>query len=151
MNVSFVSQVSAADLERLMVRLPAMFRQELSGVGANLEKRWKFCGFDSLGSAWCEENTHTQWTLNTVCVCVHQGGAQQPLCETLDREVDGTTGPGPPYGAGSLQVSDWDPGLWHQSRKHQVTKCVTHSNLWHDGNSDHMTGFITGTERRNRT
>uniref|UniRef100_A0A7N8YQV3 Ecto-NOX disulfide-thiol exchanger 1 n=1 Tax=Mastacembelus armatus TaxID=205130 RepID=A0A7N8YQV3_9TELE len=45
------SKVSAADLERLMVRLPSMFRQELSGVGATLEKRWKFCGFDSLGSA----------------------------------------------------------------------------------------------------
>uniref|UniRef100_A0A3Q3X2N7 RRM domain-containing protein n=1 Tax=Mola mola TaxID=94237 RepID=A0A3Q3X2N7_MOLML len=44
-------KVSAVDLERLMVRLPAMFRQELSGVGATLEKRWKFCGFDSLGSA----------------------------------------------------------------------------------------------------
>lgn len=46
-----LSQVSAADLERLMVRLPTMFRQELSGVGANLEKRWTFCGFDSLSSA----------------------------------------------------------------------------------------------------
>ncbi|KAF1383058.1 hypothetical protein PFLUV_G00150330 [Perca fluviatilis] len=45
------SKVSAGELERLMVRLPAMFRQELSGVGATLEKRWKFCGFDSLGSA----------------------------------------------------------------------------------------------------
>ncbi|XP_074550711.1 ecto-NOX disulfide-thiol exchanger 1 isoform X2 [Halichoeres trimaculatus] len=45
------SKVSAGDLERLMVRLPSMFRQELSGVGATLEKRWKFCGFDSLGSA----------------------------------------------------------------------------------------------------
>ncbi|KAM3607476.1 uncharacterized protein V6R79_008439 [Siganus canaliculatus] len=45
------SKVSAAELERLMVRLPSMFRQELSGVGATLEKRWKFCGFDSLGSA----------------------------------------------------------------------------------------------------
>ncbi|KAM9710292.1 ecto-NOX disulfide-thiol exchanger 1 isoform 1-T4 [Menidia menidia] len=45
------SKVSAGELERLMVRLPAMFRQELSGVGATLEKRWKFCGFDSLSSA----------------------------------------------------------------------------------------------------
>ncbi|XP_037344556.2 ecto-NOX disulfide-thiol exchanger 1 isoform X2 [Pungitius pungitius] len=44
------TKVSAVDLERLMVRLPNMFRQELSGVGATLEKRWKFCGFDSLGS-----------------------------------------------------------------------------------------------------
>ncbi|XP_049584287.1 ecto-NOX disulfide-thiol exchanger 2 isoform X2 [Syngnathus scovelli] len=43
-------QVSSGQLERLMVRLPLMFRQELSGVGATLEKRWKFCGFDSLRS-----------------------------------------------------------------------------------------------------
>ncbi|KAM6970774.1 ecto-NOX disulfide-thiol exchanger 1 [Aplochiton taeniatus] len=45
------AKVSALELERLMVRLPAMFRQELSGVGATLEKRWKFCGFNTLGSA----------------------------------------------------------------------------------------------------
>uniref|UniRef100_A0A8C5N190 Ecto-NOX disulfide-thiol exchanger 1-like n=1 Tax=Gouania willdenowi TaxID=441366 RepID=A0A8C5N190_GOUWI len=45
------SKVSAGELERLMVRLPNMFKQELSGVGANLEKRWKFCGFESLSSA----------------------------------------------------------------------------------------------------
>lgn len=45
------SKVTAAELERLMLRLPSMFKQELSGVGANLEKRWKFCGFDTLGSA----------------------------------------------------------------------------------------------------
>lgn len=44
------SQVSAGELERLMVRLPRMFRQELSGVGATLEKRWKFCGFEGLRS-----------------------------------------------------------------------------------------------------
>ncbi|XP_031696968.1 ecto-NOX disulfide-thiol exchanger 1-like [Anarrhichthys ocellatus] len=45
------SKVSPVELERLMVRLPSMFRVELSGVGATLEKRWKFCGFESLGSA----------------------------------------------------------------------------------------------------
>ncbi|XP_029283227.1 ecto-NOX disulfide-thiol exchanger 1-like [Cottoperca gobio] len=45
------SKVSAGELERLMLRVPSMFRQELSGVGATLEKRWKFCGFASLGSA----------------------------------------------------------------------------------------------------
>ncbi|XP_061697454.1 ecto-NOX disulfide-thiol exchanger 1-like isoform X2 [Syngnathoides biaculeatus] len=44
------SQVSSGQLERLMVRLPLMFRQELSGIGATLEKRWKFCGFESLQS-----------------------------------------------------------------------------------------------------
>ncbi|XP_068602106.1 ecto-NOX disulfide-thiol exchanger 1-like [Brachionichthys hirsutus] len=44
------SQVSPVDLERLLLRLPSMFRQELSGVGATLEKRWTFCGFSSLSS-----------------------------------------------------------------------------------------------------
>ncbi|XP_077584202.1 ecto-NOX disulfide-thiol exchanger 1-like isoform X3 [Stigmatopora nigra] len=44
------SQVSSGQLERLMSRLPLVFRQELSGVGATLEKRWKFCAFDSLRS-----------------------------------------------------------------------------------------------------
>ncbi|KAJ8253369.1 hypothetical protein GJAV_G00212160 [Gymnothorax javanicus] len=45
------SKVSAGELEQIMGRLPRMFRQELSGVGASLEKRWKFCGFDGLQSA----------------------------------------------------------------------------------------------------
>lgn len=54
-----VVQVSAGELERLMVRLPSMFRQELSGVGATLEKRWKFCGFDTLSSAWHRSGAHT--------------------------------------------------------------------------------------------
>ncbi|KAJ8404588.1 hypothetical protein AAFF_G00334510 [Aldrovandia affinis] len=44
------TKVSAGELERLMVRLPHMFKQELSGVGATLEKRWKFCGFEGLQS-----------------------------------------------------------------------------------------------------
>ncbi|XP_004081708.1 ecto-NOX disulfide-thiol exchanger 1 isoform X1 [Oryzias latipes] len=45
------AKVTAMELEHLMVRLPSMFKQELSGVGANLEKRWKFCGFDSPSTA----------------------------------------------------------------------------------------------------
>ncbi|XP_010878473.2 ecto-NOX disulfide-thiol exchanger 1 isoform X1 [Esox lucius] len=44
------TKVSATELESLMGRLPCVFRQELSGVGATLEKRWKFCGFQSLGA-----------------------------------------------------------------------------------------------------
>ncbi|KAI1899564.1 hypothetical protein AGOR_G00063080 [Albula goreensis] len=44
------TKVSAGELERLMVRLPRMFKQEFSGVGATLEKRWKFCGFEGLQS-----------------------------------------------------------------------------------------------------
>ncbi|KAL7881760.1 hypothetical protein AOLI_G00086080 [Acnodon oligacanthus] len=45
------AKISASELERLMVRLPNMFKQEFSGVGATLEKRWKFCGFEALNSA----------------------------------------------------------------------------------------------------
>ncbi|XP_043104397.1 ecto-NOX disulfide-thiol exchanger 1-like [Puntigrus tetrazona] len=44
------TKISASELERLMVRLPNMFKQEFSGVGATLEKRWKFCGFEALKS-----------------------------------------------------------------------------------------------------
>uniref|UniRef100_A0A4W5NRC9 Ecto-NOX disulfide-thiol exchanger 2 n=1 Tax=Hucho hucho TaxID=62062 RepID=A0A4W5NRC9_9TELE len=32
----------------LLDRLPCTFRQELTGVGASLEKRWKFCGFEGI-------------------------------------------------------------------------------------------------------
>lgn len=41
-------QICTAEVEVLMTRLQNTFRQELSGVGASLEKRWKFCGFDGL-------------------------------------------------------------------------------------------------------
>uniref|UniRef100_A0A4W3GX06 Ecto-NOX disulfide-thiol exchanger 2 n=1 Tax=Callorhinchus milii TaxID=7868 RepID=A0A4W3GX06_CALMI len=34
----------------LMTRLHHMFHQEVTGVGASLEKRWKFCGFDGIKS-----------------------------------------------------------------------------------------------------
>ncbi|XP_023657720.1 ecto-NOX disulfide-thiol exchanger 1 isoform X3 [Paramormyrops kingsleyae] len=44
------AKVSAGELEGLMTRLPRMFKQEFSGVGATLEKRWKFCGFDGIHS-----------------------------------------------------------------------------------------------------
>ncbi|KAL4608841.1 ecto-NOX disulfide-thiol exchanger 1-like isoform X1 [Arapaima gigas] len=44
------TKVSAGELEHLMLRLPRMFKQELSGVGATLEKRWKFCGFEGIQS-----------------------------------------------------------------------------------------------------
>ncbi|NXI23941.1 ENOX2 protein, partial [Sterrhoptilus dennistouni] len=42
------SKICTAEVEVLMTRLQNTFRQELSGVGASLEKRWKFCGFDGL-------------------------------------------------------------------------------------------------------
>ncbi|XP_067127789.1 ecto-NOX disulfide-thiol exchanger 2 isoform X2 [Centruroides vittatus] len=33
------------DVEGLMLRFPTVFKQELSGVGALLERKWTFCGF----------------------------------------------------------------------------------------------------------
>lgn len=33
------------DVEALMLRFPSVFKQELSGVGALLERKWTFCGF----------------------------------------------------------------------------------------------------------
>ncbi|XP_006822953.1 ecto-NOX disulfide-thiol exchanger 1-like [Saccoglossus kowalevskii] len=41
------SKVSPADIESLMIKLPTVFKQELFGVGATLEKRWQFCGFET--------------------------------------------------------------------------------------------------------
>ncbi len=44
-------QISTAEVETLLGRLPCTFRQELTGVGASLEKRWKFCGFEGIKTA----------------------------------------------------------------------------------------------------
>ncbi|XP_032993117.1 ecto-NOX disulfide-thiol exchanger 2 isoform X1 [Lacerta agilis] len=45
------SKICASEVEALMMRLQHTFKQEMSGVGASLEKRWKFCGFDGLKTA----------------------------------------------------------------------------------------------------
>lgn len=42
------NKISTSDVEALMSRLQHTFRQEMTGVGASLEKRWKFCGFEGL-------------------------------------------------------------------------------------------------------
>ncbi|KAG5851823.1 hypothetical protein ANANG_G00055880 [Anguilla anguilla] len=42
------TKISTSEVEALLGRLPCTFRQELTGVGASLEKRWKFCGFDGI-------------------------------------------------------------------------------------------------------
>nr|XP_056717749.1 ecto-NOX disulfide-thiol exchanger 1 isoform X3 [Euleptes europaea] len=42
------SKISANEIEMLLMRLPRMFKQEFSGVGATLEKRWKFCAFEGI-------------------------------------------------------------------------------------------------------
>ncbi|XP_046609696.1 ecto-NOX disulfide-thiol exchanger 2 isoform X1 [Neodiprion virginianus] len=34
------------EVENLMQRFPQVFKQELSGIGANMERRWQFCGFN---------------------------------------------------------------------------------------------------------
>jgi hypothetical protein len=33
------------EVEALMNRFPSVFRQELSGIGANMERKWIFAGF----------------------------------------------------------------------------------------------------------
>ncbi|XP_070614422.1 ecto-NOX disulfide-thiol exchanger 2 isoform X1 [Erythrolamprus reginae] len=42
------SKICTTEVENLMTRLQHTFKQELNGVGASLEKRWKFCGFEGL-------------------------------------------------------------------------------------------------------
>ncbi|KAF6090347.1 ecto-NOX disulfide-thiol exchanger 2 [Phyllostomus discolor] len=42
------SKICTSDVECLMSRLQYTFKQEMTGVGASLEKRWKFCGFEGL-------------------------------------------------------------------------------------------------------
>lgn len=43
-------QINPGEVEALLSRLPCTFRQELTGVGASLEKRWNFCGFQGITS-----------------------------------------------------------------------------------------------------
>lgn len=43
-------QINPTEVEALLSRLPCTFRQELTGVGASLEKRWNFCGFQGIKS-----------------------------------------------------------------------------------------------------
>ncbi|XP_029113247.1 ecto-NOX disulfide-thiol exchanger 2 isoform X1 [Scleropages formosus] len=45
------TKIGPPEVEALLGRLPCTFRQELTGVGASLEKRWKFCGFEGIKTA----------------------------------------------------------------------------------------------------
>ncbi|XP_048883538.1 ecto-NOX disulfide-thiol exchanger 2 isoform X3 [Brienomyrus brachyistius] len=45
------TKIGTLEVEALLGRLPCTFRQELTGVGASLEKRWKFCGFEGIKTA----------------------------------------------------------------------------------------------------
>ncbi|KAG7484240.1 hypothetical protein MATL_G00047590 [Megalops atlanticus] len=45
------TKISTSEVEALLGRLPCTFMQELTGVGASLEKRWKFCGFEGIKTA----------------------------------------------------------------------------------------------------
>ncbi|KAJ8338553.1 hypothetical protein SKAU_G00375190 [Synaphobranchus kaupii] len=45
------TKISTSEVEALLSRLPCTFRQELTGVGASLEKRWKFSGFEGIKTA----------------------------------------------------------------------------------------------------
>ncbi|XP_067848619.1 ecto-NOX disulfide-thiol exchanger 1 isoform X2 [Heptranchias perlo] len=42
------AKISSGEIEMLLLQLPHMFKQEFTGVGATLEKRWKFCGFEGI-------------------------------------------------------------------------------------------------------
>ncbi|XP_058505905.1 ecto-NOX disulfide-thiol exchanger 2 isoform X4 [Solea solea] len=42
------TKINTGEVEALLSRLPCTFRQELTGVGASLEKRWNFCGFQGI-------------------------------------------------------------------------------------------------------
>ncbi|XP_076005385.1 ecto-NOX disulfide-thiol exchanger 2-like [Genypterus blacodes] len=44
------TKINPGEVEALLSRLPCAFRQELTGVGASLEKRWNFCGFQGIKS-----------------------------------------------------------------------------------------------------
>uniref|UniRef100_A0A8C4EKT3 RRM domain-containing protein n=1 Tax=Dicentrarchus labrax TaxID=13489 RepID=A0A8C4EKT3_DICLA len=44
------TKINPGEVEALLSRLPCTFRQELTGVGASLEKRWNFCGFQGIKS-----------------------------------------------------------------------------------------------------
>ncbi|KAJ7401558.1 Ecto-NOX disulfide-thiol exchanger 1 [Pitangus sulphuratus] len=47
-EIATFDQISANEIEMLLMRLPRMFKQEFTGVGATLEKRWKFCAFEGI-------------------------------------------------------------------------------------------------------
>ncbi|XP_059823809.1 ecto-NOX disulfide-thiol exchanger 2 isoform X5 [Hypanus sabinus] len=42
------AKISSGEIETLLLQLPNMFKQEFTGVGATLEKKWKFCGFEGI-------------------------------------------------------------------------------------------------------
>ncbi|XP_070769046.1 ecto-NOX disulfide-thiol exchanger 2 isoform X2 [Enoplosus armatus] len=44
------TKINPGEVEALLSRLPCTFKQELTGVGASLEKRWNFCGFQGIKS-----------------------------------------------------------------------------------------------------
>ena len=39
-------KVRTSELEDLLERYPALYKQSIHGVGASIEKRWKFIGFE---------------------------------------------------------------------------------------------------------
>lgn len=42
------SNLKPSDIEVLMTRFPSVFKQELMGIGANIERRWLFNAFNTL-------------------------------------------------------------------------------------------------------
>ncbi|GAB6023774.1 hypothetical protein CHUAL_008527 [Chamberlinius hualienensis] len=40
------STIKSSDVENLLLKFPSIFKQEFTGVGASLERKWRFIGFD---------------------------------------------------------------------------------------------------------
>lgn len=39
--------LKVTEIEHLMNKFPSVFQQEVVGIGANMERRWKYTGFNS--------------------------------------------------------------------------------------------------------
>lgn len=45
-------QLRPKELEEILSRYETTFSEEVSGIGAKIERKWKFCGFDVFGDAY---------------------------------------------------------------------------------------------------
>lgn len=45
----FSPRLRPKELEEIISRYGNLFTEEVSGIGAQIERKWKFCGFDSFG------------------------------------------------------------------------------------------------------
>lgn len=41
-----VPSLKVTEIEQMMSKFPSVFQQEVVGIGANMERRWKYVGFN---------------------------------------------------------------------------------------------------------